>query len=445
MSYSKAEIKQFASEVFSVVEQTLVDGEVITWDFALGSSADVTLGGNRVLQVINADNGDSGILYVYQDGTGNRTLSLPGNKPSLFALSIGAGEQDIVGFNRKFSTFNWSIEKFGAVPDPSIAAPVLGTPSSTVDGIYIYLPFDKAMLTPSGKYAQFSYTIDGVTHSFLASELKSGDNTKIQLTASTNIVYGNVVTISYTPGDIISSDGGIATAFSGVGVTNNVPAATTDIPEPAEWNLIIDPRSTANLVLSGTNVLNIKDTSGAGAGRQTSGGGGLMQYDATEKFLNFVTAGSATYLSFPAIITLPTNWAIVMVFRMNSTGAPTIMSSVAGGNFMQFVTGSAGSGVVHQGLNMNTTIIVPTSSGAANQRFTNLSTKYRVIITKTGSVIKYMINGTSYTAAATSIVRDYFQRFSLNTPVGPDLFFLGFRTYVADADRAALDTFLQTF
>jgi len=55
---------------------TLTDGSTITPDFSTYNNFTVTLGGNRTLaNPTNVTAGQSGVIYVVQDGTGSRTLS----------------------------------------------------------------------------------------------------------------------------------------------------------------------------------------------------------------------------------------------------------------------------------------------------------------------------------------------------------------------------------
>jgi len=55
---------------------TLVDSATITPDFALANNFSVVLGGNRTLGVpIDLVAGQSGVINVYQDITGTRTLA----------------------------------------------------------------------------------------------------------------------------------------------------------------------------------------------------------------------------------------------------------------------------------------------------------------------------------------------------------------------------------
>jgi len=56
---------------------TLTDAATITPDFSSNNNFVVTLGGNRTLaNATNATIGQSGLIYILQDGTGNRTLAL---------------------------------------------------------------------------------------------------------------------------------------------------------------------------------------------------------------------------------------------------------------------------------------------------------------------------------------------------------------------------------
>jgi hypothetical protein len=55
---------------------TLTDGSTITPDFADANNYTVTLGGNRTLaNPTNLTAGQSGSIFVVQDGTGSRTLA----------------------------------------------------------------------------------------------------------------------------------------------------------------------------------------------------------------------------------------------------------------------------------------------------------------------------------------------------------------------------------
>ena len=88
---------------------TLTDAASITVDFALGNNFLVTIGGNRTLAApTNAVAGQTGQIYVIQDGTGSRTLAynsayqfVSGASPT---LSTGAADVDILLYSTRSST-----------------------------------------------------------------------------------------------------------------------------------------------------------------------------------------------------------------------------------------------------------------------------------------------------------------------------------------------------
>lgn len=82
---------------------TLTDGATITPDFAVANNFTVTLGGNRTLaNPSNLTAGQSGSIFIVQDGTGGRTLAygsqydfIGGTAPT---LSTGANAVDRIDY-----------------------------------------------------------------------------------------------------------------------------------------------------------------------------------------------------------------------------------------------------------------------------------------------------------------------------------------------------------
>jgi hypothetical protein len=96
---------------------SLTDAATVVWNFPDGNIGKVTLGGNRGLSITNAPALSCGLLLVYQDGTGGRTLSLPGAVPGDWALSEDPGAVDMIGFYYDGTTFFWSVNGgTGTVP-----------------------------------------------------------------------------------------------------------------------------------------------------------------------------------------------------------------------------------------------------------------------------------------------------------------------------------------
>lgn len=87
----------------------LVDAATVAVDFAAGFNFGLIIGGNRALgNPSNTKDGQSGKIYIFQDGTGNRTLSYSANWE--FAggvaptLSTPAGSTDILYYDVLSST-----------------------------------------------------------------------------------------------------------------------------------------------------------------------------------------------------------------------------------------------------------------------------------------------------------------------------------------------------
>lgn len=97
---------------------TLTDGATVTWAFTspqLIGNATVTLGGNRTLAITGVTAGASGVLKVVQDGSGNRTLTLPAGSKVInggagaVSLSTAAGAIDILAFVYDGTNYFWTI------------------------------------------------------------------------------------------------------------------------------------------------------------------------------------------------------------------------------------------------------------------------------------------------------------------------------------------------
>jgi hypothetical protein len=106
------------SPIYASTPQALTDGSTITWNPALGLNASVTLGGNRILSFTSTPiAGAYGTLVVTQDGTGNRTITLPtiANKvlgstsTTTIALSTAANAKDILNFYYDGTNCFWNI------------------------------------------------------------------------------------------------------------------------------------------------------------------------------------------------------------------------------------------------------------------------------------------------------------------------------------------------
>jgi len=102
-----------------------------------------------------------------------------------------------------------------------IEPPNLESASSSADGYTVELVFDKQMKDPTGKHDNFSISYRG-GNTFSKAELKQGNTSAIILSLQTAINNGENVYLSYTMGDIQSTDDGYLHDFSDFSVTNNV-------------------------------------------------------------------------------------------------------------------------------------------------------------------------------------------------------------------------------
>ncbi len=86
--------KQYNSALY-----TLTDGATIAVDWNNGNAQQVTLGGNRTMTFANPVAGARYLLFIKQDATGSRTLTLPTHKPqggTAIVLTTTANKKDLL-------------------------------------------------------------------------------------------------------------------------------------------------------------------------------------------------------------------------------------------------------------------------------------------------------------------------------------------------------------
>ena len=106
----------FWSNGTAPVFDVLTDGATVTQTcskFKAVQSAKLTLAGNRTLAISGALSGMRGIIYVIQDATGNRTLTLPASSATAtsWALSTTADTIDRMAWEFDGTTYFWTIDK----------------------------------------------------------------------------------------------------------------------------------------------------------------------------------------------------------------------------------------------------------------------------------------------------------------------------------------------
>lgn len=125
----------------------------------------------------------------------------------------------------------------------------------------IELTFDKKMLDPSADFKSFK-VFDTVTNTVVSAALKTGDSLTIVLTMKANLKAGYNIPVSYYPGNIKSTDGGIleafgpvlddsySTSFIAASTKYNGKAIAVNFKEPIE----IGSATNSNFVLKVNNV-----------------------------------------------------------------------------------------------------------------------------------------------------------------------------------------------
>lgn len=121
---------------------SLIDGATVTWNYAQGSTASVTLGGNRNLVITNMPPNSYGILKIQQDNVGSRTLGLPNGsrRESGYLLTTTANALDIAGVFYDGTNYFWTLSKNydGATATTSTTT----TTTTTVAPTVTYLTWD---------------------------------------------------------------------------------------------------------------------------------------------------------------------------------------------------------------------------------------------------------------------------------------------------------------
>jgi len=84
---------------------------------------------------------------------------------------------------------------------------------------FIEMQFDRTMNDPAGKESQFEVSVNGSPVTISSLSLKEGDQYSIKANLATPILLTDAVTISYTAGDITSTQGGYLASFDPQAIT----------------------------------------------------------------------------------------------------------------------------------------------------------------------------------------------------------------------------------
>jgi hypothetical protein len=137
-----------------------------------------------------------------------------------FQLTDG-GMGDDTGVDGKIIVRQGGLARFDAT------APLATATSNTGDKITI--TFGLEMADPAGKQEQFSVTVDGMSGAVTAAARSATDPRMIELTLEFPITFGQTISLSYSAGDVQSTEGVIVSSFSEWPVANEIPRMQGDV------------------------------------------------------------------------------------------------------------------------------------------------------------------------------------------------------------------------
>jgi hypothetical protein len=107
----------------------------------------------------------------------------------------------------------------------SVAPPTLVSATTNAAGTEVRATFDKAMEDPAGKHGSFAFRLaGGAPRSFSGAASDSNDGkTYVFAVQDAPIEHGDIVTLDYAAGAILSTDGGALASFDDEPVANVVP------------------------------------------------------------------------------------------------------------------------------------------------------------------------------------------------------------------------------
>lgn len=128
---------------------------------------------------------------------------------------------------------NYTIDDLALTNSSGTINPVLLSAATNTSGNTLELTFSKTMADTSGKHNQFTFTRNGIAIGLTSATLKPGDNNTILLSLAVPVTAGDVLLISYTPGNISAASGEPLQSFSNLNVSN-----LTGSIQATSWQLV---------------------------------------------------------------------------------------------------------------------------------------------------------------------------------------------------------------
>lgn len=164
---------------------------------------------------------------IYKNGT---PLTTVGNVLTASITGLTPGTQHNFKVEAGDAANSWSTTGPGVTVTTQPAqgeAPALVSAATNTAGTKVVLAFSKAMASPAGKHGEFAVTVNGTGNTVTAAALNR-DPARIDLTLTNPVSSGDVITVGYTKGTVLSAAGGALESFTGQAVTNNGPVKITN-------------------------------------------------------------------------------------------------------------------------------------------------------------------------------------------------------------------------
>ncbi|PKL88169.1 MAG: hypothetical protein CVV23_11600 [Ignavibacteriae bacterium HGW-Ignavibacteriae-2] len=169
------------------------------------------------------------------EGDGVADILFGDYNPTGLLSNTWAKNMDQIPINYGDATYDPLYEYGYGITDlsdsPAGSEPIFLSSIITNSGNQIELTFNKPMIDPVSANTDFILTRNQLPISpTINFSLKTGDNTTIVLELNTNFAPGDLVSLSFIAGNLLSFDGGKLEPFGPVNILNSVKAAALTVP-----------------------------------------------------------------------------------------------------------------------------------------------------------------------------------------------------------------------
>jgi hypothetical protein len=256
-------------------------GSTINWNPTTGANAAITLTQNSTLSFSATPLvGSYGTVVLTQDGTGNRTITLPtivgvtnkvlgSSSGTSIALSTSASAKDILNFYYDGTNCYWNIgQGYGSAATASFTLTTTGTGAATLSGTTLNIPSVSSTVNAGSISGTIAVANGGTGATTLTGYIKGTGTTA--MTASANIpvadVTGAAPLASPTFTGTVTTSTINTGALSATSVTTPIYASTPQVLTDGtsiSWNPTLGLN--ASVTLAGNRTLSFTSTPAAGS------------------------------------------------------------------------------------------------------------------------------------------------------------------------------------